>query len=121
MIAKSFARGEGLCAFAEKAIVGFAVFQMFTDGGEVHIVEVKPAARRQGLGSQLLLAAVDSLRQSGAKYVDVECTSQEGEVLCRRHCFDDYADPRNHRNDWDNPTLRLYLSAWRPPPPNPWA
>jgi GNAT superfamily N-acetyltransferase len=121
VIAQSFAVGEGLCAFAEEGIVGFAVFQMFTDGGDVQIVEVKPSARRRGLGSALLLAAVDVLCRQGAKYVDVECTSPEGEALCRRHGFGDYVDPRNHRREWDNPTLRLYLSEWRPPPPHPWA
>jgi predicted GNAT family acetyltransferase len=88
---------------------------MFADGGAVHIVEVKPTARGQGFGSTLILAAVDALRKSGAKYVDAECTSQEGEALCRRHGFVDYLDLRNHRNEWDNPTLRLYLSTWRPP------
>lgn len=121
IIAASFASGEGLCAIAEGRIVGFAVFQMFTDGGDVQIVEVEPSARRQGLGSQLLLAAVDSLRRLGAQYVDVECTSAEGKVLCLRHGFEDYVDPRNHRSEWANPLLRLYLSEWRPPPRHSWA
>lgn len=121
VIVNCFSRGEGLCAIVEERIVGFAVFQMFADGGAVHIVEVKPTARGQGFGSTLILAAVDALRKSGAKYVDAECTSQEGEALCRRHGFVDYLDLRNHRNEWDNPTLRLYLSTWRPPEPNPWS
>lgn len=121
VIAELFASGEGLCAITEGRIVGFAVFQMFSDGGSVQIVEVKPSARLQGLGSRLLLAAVDALRRLGAKYVAVECTSAEGEALCRRHGFEDYVDLRNHRNEWDNPLLRLYLSDWRPPPRHPWA
>ncbi|BAL97214.1 GNAT family N-acetyltransferase [Rubrivivax gelatinosus] len=121
VIAKSFARGEGLCAFSEGRIVGFAIFQMFTDSGDVHIVEVKPGARGQGLGSRLLLASIETLRNAGAKYIDVECTSEEGEMLCKRRGFEDYMDPRNQRNEWDNPTLRLYLSDWRPPAPHPWA
>ena len=87
---------------------------MLTDGGNVHIIEVEPSARGQGLGSQLLLAAVEVLRGLGAKYVQVECTSEEGEALCRRHGFEDYVDLRNYRSEWDNPLLRLYLSAWRP-------
>ena len=120
-IEKSFSSGEGLCAIAEGRIIGFAVFQMFTDGGVVHIIEVEPSSRGQGLGSQLLLAAVEVLRGLGANYVNVECTSAEGEALCRRHGFEDYVDPRNYRSEWDNPLLRLYLSEWRPQPRNPWA
>jgi GNAT superfamily N-acetyltransferase len=121
VVENSFADGDGLCATAEGEVVGFVVLQMFAEGGDVHIVEVMPTARRQGLGSQLLLAAVEVLRQRGAKYVDVECTSAEGERLCRPHGFEDYADPWNHRGDWDNPTLRLYLSDWRPKARHPWS
>ena len=110
VIEKSFTSGDGLCAIAEGKIIGFAVFQMFTHGGDVHIVEVEPSSRRQGLGSKLLLAAVEVLRVRGANYVDVECTSEEGEVLCRLHGFEDHVDPRNYRSEWDNPLLRLYLS-----------
>lgn len=121
VIERSFSSGEGLCAIAAGRSIGFAVFQMFTDGGDVHIIEVEPSARGQGLGSQLLLAAVEVLRGLGAKYVHVECTSAEGEALCRRHGFEDYVDPHNYRSEWDNPLLRLYLSERTPRPPNPWA
>lgn len=110
IIEKSFASGEGLCAITEGKIIGFAVFQMFTDGGDIHIIEVKPSARGQGFGSQLLFAAVETLRGLGAKYVHVECTSDEGEALCRRHGFETYIDPLNYRIEWDNPLLRRYLS-----------
>lgn len=121
VIEKSFRRDEGLCAIWNGRIVGFAVFQMFSDGGGVQIVEAHPSARRQQIGSQLLKAAIDVLRCHGAHYVDVECTSAEGEALCRRHGFEDYVDPRNERRPFDNPTLRLYLSDWRPPARHPWA
>lgn len=120
VIEKSFASGEGLCAIADGKVIGFAVFQMYTDGGDIHIIEVEPLARGQGLGSQLLLAAIEALRGLGAKYVHVECTSAEGEALCRRYGFEDYIDPRNYRSEWDNPLLRLYLSEWRPRPPKLW-
>lgn len=121
IIEKSFASGEGLCAIIEGMIIGFAVFQMSTDGGDVHIIEVEPSFRGQGIGSQLLLAAIELLRGLGANYVHVECTSPEGAALCRRHGFKDYVDSINYRSEWDNPLLRLYLSEWRPRPRNPWA
>jgi ribosomal protein S18 acetylase RimI-like enzyme len=113
LIEKSFAAGEGLCAIAEGKIVGFAVFQMFTDGGDIHVIEVAPSARGQGRGSQLLLAAVETLRGLGAKYIDVECTSNDGVALCTRHGFKTYVDPRNYRGALINQRLRLYLSEMR--------
>lgn len=121
VIENSFARGEGLCAIENGSIVGFAVIQMFSDGGDVHIIEAHPSARLQRIGTQLLQAAVEVLRGQGAHYIDVECTSPEGETLCRRHGFEDYVDPRNYRSPSANPKLRLYLSDWRPPVRLPWA
>lgn len=105
VIENSFARGEGLCAIENGRILGFAVIQMFTEGGDVQIIEAQPSARRQRIGSQLLQGAIAVLRGQGAHYVDVECTSPEGEALCRRHGFEDYADPRNYRRPFDNPKL----------------
>jgi ribosomal protein S18 acetylase RimI-like enzyme len=121
VIENSFKRDEGLCAIENGRIVGFAVIQMFSKGGDVHIVEAHPSARRQRIGSQLLDEAIAVLRGQGAHYVDVECTSPEGEALCRKHGFEDYIDPRNHRSPYANPKLRLYLSDWRPPVRLPWA
>lgn len=121
VIADSFDSGEGLCAILEGKIIGFAVFQMLTDGGDVHIIEVEPSFRGRGVGSELLLAAVQELRSLGAKYIHGECISAEGEALFRSHGFESYIDPHNYRCEWDNQLLRLYLSEWRPQPHNPWA
>jgi len=121
VIERSFARGEGLCAIKNGTIVGFAVIQMFSEGGDVHIIEAHPSARRQRLGTQLLEAAIEVLCGQGANYIGVECTSPEGEALCRRRGFEDYVDPRNYRSPFANPKLRLYLSDWCPPVRLPWA
>ena len=120
IIEKAFAAGEGLCVFAESGIIGFAIFQMFTEGSNLDIIEVQSIQRRQGVGSQLLIAAIDTLREQGAKYIHVECTSTDGEALCLRHGFEPYVDPDNYRSVYANPLLRLYLSEWRPTPKNPW-
>jgi len=120
VISSLFLEGDGLCAISGESIVGFAVFQMFSEGGNVQIIEVQPLFRGHGIGSVLLLAAVDVLRCRSAHYVDVECTSPAGEALCRRHGFETYTDPKNYRSQWDNPTLRLYLSEWRPAPKSLW-
>lgn len=121
VIEKSFERGEGLCAVEIGNILGFAVIQMFSEGGDIHIIETHPSARRQRIGAQLLEEAITVLRGQGANYVDVECTSLEGEALCRRHGFEDYVDPRNYSSPDAPPQLRLYLSDWRPPERLPWA
>ena len=121
IIAKSFGAGEGLCTICEGKIVGFAVFQFFIDSGDVQIIEVHQSFRRKGLGAKLLGAAVGALCGLGAMYIDVECTSREGEALCRSYGFEEFFDPQNFRGEWDNPTLRLYFSDWRPSPPHPWA
>lgn len=121
VIANAFASGSGICAVSESGVSGFAVIQVLGEGGDIHIIEVKPVARGRGLGARLLLAAIELLRELGAKFVDVECTSRAGEALCRKHGFEDYSDSRNYQSEWDNPTLRLYLSAWRPKARHPWA
>lgn len=121
VIENCIAGGDGLCAIDNSKIVGFAVFQMLGEGGDVHIIETHPSARRQRIGSQLLRESIDALRKRGAHYVSVECTSAGGEALCRGQGFEDYIDPRNQPRPDDTPKLRLYLSDWRPPVRLPWA
>jgi ribosomal protein S18 acetylase RimI-like enzyme len=121
VVTQAFLEGSGICALIDGASVGFSVFQMYDDGGDIHIVEVHPGFRGRGIGGQLLEATVERLRKLGAQYVDVECTSRGGEALCRRHGFEDYVDPNNYRNEWDDPELRRYLSDWRPPVRSPWS
>lgn len=114
VVVKSFESGSGICAVIDGTVTGFTVYQMFSDEAAIHIIEIHPSFRRRSIGSQLLEATVDRLRNLGAHYIDVECTSPEGEALCRRFGFEDYVDPRNYSSEWDNPTLRKYLSDWRP-------
>lgn len=121
VIEKLFSSGDGLCCMVGGRAVGFVVFQMYIDGGEIHIIEIEPSFRRQGLGSKMLIAGVEALRGMGAKYVEVECTSVEGEALCRSQLFEKYIDPVNYRSEDDNPVMRCYFSEWRPSSPNPWA
>src|SRR3569832_644257 len=101
-----------------RAAVAITCASVIFKGCDVHIIEVEPSARGQGLGSQLLLAAVETLRGLEAKYVHVECTSAKGEALCRRHGFETYVDPNSYRSESGTLLLRLYLSEWRPRPPN---
>jgi ribosomal protein S18 acetylase RimI-like enzyme len=112
--------GSCVCAIVDGASIGFSVFQMYEDGGEIHIVEVHPSFRGHRIAGQLLDATVERLRSLGAHYADVECTSSAGEALCRRHSFEDYVDPDNYRDESDDQKLRRYFSDWRPPVRPPW-
>lgn len=120
VIERCFQRGDGLCAVDAGRILGLAVLQFFGESGAIHIVETHPSARRRRIGSALLEGAIGILRGRGAQCVDVECSTPEGEALCQKHRFEPYvADPRNRPPE--NPTLRRYLSDWRPAVRCPWA
>lgn len=88
-ISNLFSRDEGICAIHTGHPVGFVVFQMYSVGSEIHIIEVHPKYRGLGIGSQLLAAARARLQALGAPYIDVACTSPSGEALCRRHGFEE--------------------------------
>lgn len=120
VIAKRFNQGSGICAILNGSIVGFCVFWIYELEADIDIIEVHPQYRRQSIGSQLMSEAVEKLRSMNARFIDVTCTSPAGEALCRANGFEDYTDPKNHRNAWDDPTLRRYLSDWRPPVRPPW-
>ena len=112
VIARSFLAGSALCTLLDGQVVGFAVYYLALPGSGVSIVEVRPQCRKRGVGAHTLSAAVQRLKSLGAEYVHAECTSTEGEALCRAHGFQTYVDPRNYRSPHASPELRLVL---RPP------
>lgn len=118
-----FQRGTGLCAVVGGVPIGYVLFSAFT--GEVRtisMVEVHPWFRRQGVAARLMAAAEGNLRDSGAQCIDVECASSPGEALCRFLGYEDHQDDsRNYRGPYANPTLRKYLTDWRPKERHPWA
>lgn len=121
VVSKSFMNGTGFCAVYQGSPVGFTIFDLLIPEGTIYIVEVHPALRRHAIGSQLLASTIEWLRINGVECIDVECTSQAGEALCKKHGFDCYTDPNNYKDEFENPTLRRYLSDWRPPQRSPWA
>ena len=121
VIQKCFEAGEGMCAVEDQKIIGFAIFQMLEEGCFLHIVEAHPTHRRNSVGTMLLKGVVDEARRKGAQYVEVTCTTSEGEALSRKNGFEDYVDPVNRRRRDADPVLRLYLSDWRPAERDPWA
>jgi ribosomal protein S18 acetylase RimI-like enzyme len=87
-VSKLFQCGAGLCAVADGAAIGYAVFQTEGPVREVYMVEVSPGFRRLGVARRLLEAAEAQLRATGAKCLTVDCTSPEGEALARACGFD---------------------------------
>lgn len=122
IIARMFGDGRGACAVLNGTPIGFVLFDRCGDEGEILIVEVHPQHRRQGIAARLMAAAEEHLKNSGAQCIDVECTSSYGEALCRFLGYQDHQDdPRNYRGPYANPTLRKYLTDWRPKERHPWA
>jgi ribosomal-protein-alanine N-acetyltransferase len=54
------------------AIVGFLVAEARRDTGHILTIDVLPSARQVGVGSKLLSAAEDKLRNGGCRYVYLE-------------------------------------------------
>ena len=65
--------GEVSLNHGEQAkIIGFIVAEARRQAGHIITIDVLPEARRAGIGSSLLQAAEDRLRQAGAAIVELE-------------------------------------------------
>lgn len=106
-------RGDGICAMYAGAPIGFVLLSHSGEWGEICIVEVHPDHRRRGVARLLMAAAGARLGELGAKYIDVDCTSDSGEALCRALGFDEVGGSGVKRS---GTALRRYLTAWRPKP-----
>ena len=120
VISKSFMNSTGFCAVYQGSPVGFTTFDLFIPESTIYIIEVHPALRRHGIGSQLLKSTIEWLHINGAKCIEVECTGQASEAFCKKHGFNRYTDPNNYNDELENPTLRRYLADWRSPQRSPW-
>jgi GNAT superfamily N-acetyltransferase len=118
VIARSFRDGSSLCALADAHVVAFAVYYIAPPSSGISIIEVHPKYRKRGVGAQMMTATIQRLRSLGAEYVHANCTSTEGEALCRAHGFQTYIHPRNFRSEFATPELRLALTQSAPPPQN---
>ena len=62
----------GFVALVEGVPVGIILFRTAADEGEILTIAVLPSVRRSGLGSALLQAALEHVRNSGARAVFLE-------------------------------------------------
>jgi GNAT superfamily N-acetyltransferase len=114
VIAKSFTDGSAICAISKGQVVAFSVYYVSPPCSGISIIEVHPRFRRQGIGALVMAHTIQFLKDRGAEYIDAECTSPEGEALCRAHDFQTYIDPRNYRSEYAPPELRLTLKPQLP-------
>jgi ribosomal-protein-alanine N-acetyltransferase len=72
LIAESLTEKAGPSGLEQPKIMGFIVAETRRRTGHIITIDVLPEARRAGIGSALLLAAEERLRQAGAAVVELE-------------------------------------------------
>lgn len=80
---------QGCFAFADQEGLGFIVVQVVVDQSEVLSVGVVPAARRRGIASELLSAALKHAGEQGAimMFLEVDCSNFPAIALYKRLGF----------------------------------
>jgi ribosomal-protein-alanine N-acetyltransferase len=98
-------RGEypGWVAAADSRVLGFVVSRKTAEEAEILNLAVLPEARRQGIGSRLLVQVLEEARQAGARRVWLEVRASNAAAIrfYERHGFrlrglrrDYYSNPR---------------------------
>ncbi len=109
--AESFAAllsNPGCFALMDDAAPGFIVVQVVADQSEVLSLGVTPAARRRGIASALLSAALKQASEQGTimMFLEVDCRNFPAIALYKRHGFAEmgrrkayYTTPEGWRSD----------------------
>jgi len=72
LVAESLVVGAGQNGREQAKVIGFIVAEARRRTGHIITIDVLPDVRRSGVGSALLQAAEDRLRQAGATVVELE-------------------------------------------------
>ncbi|MBI4464368.1 MAG: ribosomal protein S18-alanine N-acetyltransferase [Acidobacteria bacterium] len=75
------ARGSCWVAEEQEQLAGFVCFRVLGNEAELLNLAVLPGARRQGVGSRLLEAALDKAAEAGATKMFLEVRDTNGEAL----------------------------------------
>jgi len=110
VIGELFSEGNAICATLDGRTVGFITFQIFAKSSKLQIIEVHPKFRNRGIGGALIDSCIDAIRSTGSPIIEVQCTSLDGELLCRSRGFVDHQDPRTLSNSRRHKSLRKSLS-----------
>lgn len=98
--------GWGWVAIASGEVVAFlTLLQHFTETWEITWMAVAPAWRRQGLGRQLIEAAVAQCREAGARFLQVK-------TLADLHPSPEYAETRAFYRSVGFVPLEVFPELW---------
>lgn len=95
-------------------IIGFIVAEARRQTGHIITIDVLPEARRAGIGSSLLQAAEDRLRQAGAAIVELETAVDNAAAIQfykRKEYFVEKTVPGYYSNHLDALVMRKDLAA----------
>lgn len=95
---------------ADGQLAGYAFCSVAADQGEILNLAVHPAARRRGLGRQLLEAALQIMRQAGATGVFLE-VRQSNEAAIRLYADAGFRSVSLRRGYYRNPTEHALTMA----------
>lgn len=101
----------------DSVIAGFAVSHSDRSKGHVVTIDVLPAARRTGLGSQLIIALEDHLRDEGCASVSLETAVDNHAALAfyKRHGYTVVGTiPRYYQDSLDALRLEKDLGSGKP-------
>ena len=98
----------------QSKIMGFIVAEARRQTGHIITIDVLPEARRAGIGSSLLQAAEDRLRQAGAAIVELETAVDNAAAIQfykRKEYFVEKTVPGYYSNHLDALMMRKDLAA----------
>ncbi|MBI1740701.1 MAG: GNAT family N-acetyltransferase [Candidatus Koribacter versatilis] len=100
----------------QRQILGFIVAEARRRTGHIITIDVLPEARRAGVGSGLLQAAEDQLRQAGAAIVELETAVDNAAAIQfykRKDYFVEKTAPGYYSNQLDALVMRKELAECR--------
>ncbi len=106
--------GEGQKGTISGKIIGFIVAEARRRAGHIITVDVLPETRRSGVGSSLLQAAEERLRQAGAVVVELETAVDNAVAIQfykRKEYFVEKTVPGYYSNQLDALVMRKDLVA----------
>ena len=114
LVAESANPKANLNGREQPKIMGFIVAEARRQTGHIITIDVLPEARRVGIGSSLLQAAEDRLRQAGAAIVELETAVDNATAIQfykRKEYFVEKTVPGYYSNHLDALVMRKDLAA----------
>lgn len=116
MIREAARDGELACFMARERPLGYAVFRIFEDRGQINLFEVRSRLRGRGLGSMMARQMIELMTRRGARVISLQCTPGTSERFWRRIGF---TDDHSWQVCSENLRLRLELPGTVRPVPAP--